>query len=87
MFLGGNATAAQWLERGNQLWRSRRYDEAVKAFDEAIKPKASLLSYLAYYGKGLTLARQGKFQETIAALEQAVKLKPDFVAAWQLAKI
>ncbi|MEO1375512.1 MAG: tetratricopeptide repeat-containing serine protease family protein, partial [Cyanobacteria bacterium J06635_10] len=79
---GGNATAAQWLERGNQLWRSRRYDEAVKAFDEAIKQKPSFV-YLAYYGKGLALALQGKTKETIAALEQAVTLKPEFVAAWK----
>ncbi|MGB3653799.1 MAG: tetratricopeptide repeat protein [Rivularia sp. (in: cyanobacteria)] len=79
---GGNATAAQWLERGNQLWRSRRYDEAVKAFDEAIKQKPAF-AYLAYYGKGLALAGQRKLKETIAALEQAIKLKPDFVAAWQ----
>ena len=82
----GNATAAQWLERGNQLWRSRRYDEAVKAFDEAIKQKPAFV-YLAYYGKGLALARQGKLKESIAALEQAVKLKPDFVAAWEFQSV
>ncbi|MGF1675960.1 MAG: tetratricopeptide repeat protein [Rivularia sp. (in: cyanobacteria)] len=83
---GGNATASQWLERGNQLWRLRRYQEAVKAFDEAIKQKPSFV-YLAYYGKGLALVQQRKLQESIAALEQAVKLKPDFVAAWNYQSI
>ncbi|MFM6268577.1 MAG: tetratricopeptide repeat protein, partial [Dolichospermum sp.] len=33
----GSTTASQWLARGNQLWRLRRYPEAIKAFDEAIK--------------------------------------------------
>jgi tetratricopeptide (TPR) repeat protein/S1-C subfamily serine protease len=79
----GNAKASQWLERGNQLWRLRRYKEAVKAFDQAIKqqPKSNFI-YLAHYGKGLALRTQGKYQESITALEQAVELKPSFVAAW-----
>ncbi|WP_414619939.1 tetratricopeptide repeat protein [Calothrix sp. CCY 0018] len=65
---GGNATDFQWLERGNQLFRLRRYQEAVKAFDEAIKQKSFV--YLAYYGKGLALA--DNYKESAAALEQAV---------------
>ncbi len=75
----GNTTASQWLERGNQLWRLRRYPEAVKAFDQAIKLKP-LFVYLAHYGKGLAL---GKEAQAALELEQAVKLKPDFVAAWE----
>ncbi|HIK06564.1 MAG TPA: tetratricopeptide repeat protein [Trichormus sp. M33_DOE_039] len=78
----GNATASQWLERGNQLWRLGRDSEAVKAFDEAIKLKPAFV-YLAYYGKGLALSWDGKHQESIAAFESATKLKPDFVTAWQ----
>ncbi|MGB3655188.1 MAG: tetratricopeptide repeat protein, partial [Rivularia sp. (in: cyanobacteria)] len=75
---GENTTASQWLERGNQLFRLRRYQEAVKAFDEAIKQKPDFV-YLAYYGKGLALA--DNFKESIAALKQAVQLKPNFVPA------
>ena len=79
----GNAKASKWLEIGNQLWRFRRYKEAFKAFDKAIKqqPKSNFI-YLAYYGKGLALRTQWKYQESITALEQAIKLKPGFVAAW-----
>jgi tetratricopeptide (TPR) repeat protein/S1-C subfamily serine protease len=78
----GNATARQLLERGNQLWRLRRYEEAVTAFDAAIKQNPDFV-YLAYYGKGLALGGNGKYQEVIAALEQAVKLEDKFVPAWQ----
>ncbi|BAZ13215.1 tetratricopeptide repeat protein [Calothrix sp. NIES-4071] len=78
----GNATATQWLERGNQLWRLRRYDEAVQAFDEAIKGTQDV-AYLAYFGKGLALSGQRKYQEAATVLLEAVKLKPDYIAALQ----
>ncbi|MHC5937079.1 tetratricopeptide repeat-containing S1 family peptidase [Nostoc sp.] len=78
----GNTTARRWIERGNQLWRLGRYQEAVKAFDEAIKLKPAFV-YLAYYGKDLALGWDRKYQESVDALESAVKLKPDFVAAWE----
>ncbi|MDB9358738.1 tetratricopeptide repeat protein, partial [Nodularia spumigena CS-588/02] len=77
----GNATASQWLERGNQLWRLRRHSEAVKAFEQAIEQKPSFV-YLAYYGKGLALDSDKKYPEAIAAFEQAVKTNPNFLAAW-----
>ncbi|HEY9693005.1 MAG TPA: tetratricopeptide repeat protein [Oculatellaceae cyanobacterium] len=78
----GNATASTWLERGNQLWRLRQYKEAVKAFDQAIKLKPDFV-YLAYYGKGIALLRDGNDLEAVAALEKAVQLEPNFVAAWE----
>jgi len=77
----GNTTASQWLERGNQLWRLRRYSDAIQAFDEAIKQQPKFI-HLAYYGKGLALYKSRKYLEAIAALQQAVKYKPDFISAW-----
>jgi tetratricopeptide (TPR) repeat protein len=77
----GNTTASQWLERGNQLWRLRRYSEAIQAFEAAIKQKPKFI-HLAYYGKGLALYWSGKDPEAITALQQAVKSQPDFVPAW-----
>ncbi|MHC5937082.1 tetratricopeptide repeat protein [Nostoc sp.] len=82
----GNTTARQWIQRGNQLWRLRRFEEAVKAFDEAIKLKPAFV-YLAYYGKSLALREQSKYQEAVDASESAVKLKPDFVAAWSIQSV
>jgi tetratricopeptide (TPR) repeat protein/S1-C subfamily serine protease len=77
----GNTTASQWLERGNQLWRLRRYPEAIQAFEAAIKQKPEFI-HLAYYGKGLALGSSGKYPEAITALQQAVQSQPDFVPAW-----
>ncbi len=82
----GNTTASQWLERGNQLWRLRRYSEAIQAFDEVIKQQPKFI-HLAYYGKGLALGWSEKYPKAIAAFEQAVKYKPDFVAAWKYKSI
>ncbi|MFO5473141.1 MAG: tetratricopeptide repeat protein, partial [Dolichospermum sp.] len=77
----GNTTASQWLERGNQLWRLRRYSEAIQAFEAAIKQKPKFI-HLAYYGKGLALGYSGQYPEAITALQQAVQSQPDFVPAW-----
>ena len=77
-----NATAALWLERGNQLWRLGMYEEANEAFDQVIKQKPSL-AYLAHYGKGFSFLVDDENEESIAAFEEAVKLKPNFVFAWQ----
>ena len=77
---GENATASQWLERGNQLWRLRRFQEAVKAFDEAISQKPPFI-YLAYYGKSLALSADKKYIEAVAALEQTLEVKDNFVPA------
>ncbi|MEO1374537.1 MAG: tetratricopeptide repeat-containing serine protease family protein, partial [Cyanobacteria bacterium J06635_10] len=80
---GGNATADKWLERANQLLRLGRHEEANKAFDEVIKRKSSF-AHLAYVGKGFNFLSQEKYQESATAFEQAVKFKPDYVAAWRL---
>ena len=77
----GNTTAGQWLERGNQLWRLRRYSEAIQAFDAAIKQKPKFI-HLAYFGKGLALSWSEKYPEAITALQQAVQSQPDFFIAW-----
>ncbi|GCL40394.1 tetratricopeptide repeat protein [Dolichospermum planctonicum] len=82
----GNTTASQWLERGNQLWRLRRYPEAIQAFDAAINQKPKFI-HLAYFGKGLALYWSRKYPEAITALEQAVKSQPDFVPAWYILSV
>ncbi|MDM3861367.1 MAG: serine protease [Aphanizomenon flos-aquae KM1D3_PB] len=77
----GNTTPAQWLERGNQLSRLSRYGEAINAFDNAIKQKPDFI-HLVYYGKGLALFWDGKYQEAVVEFEQAVKYKTNFSPAW-----
>jgi tetratricopeptide (TPR) repeat protein/S1-C subfamily serine protease len=71
-----NAKADIWIERGGQLWRLRRHEEAIKAFDEAIKQNDPDNVYLAWYGKGLALFNLYKYQPAIEALQQAINTLP-----------
>jgi len=47
------ATATDWLNYGNQLWRVSRYQESSAAFDRAIALQPDF--YQAYYARGLSL--------------------------------
>ncbi|MCA2811461.1 MAG: tetratricopeptide repeat protein [Microcystis sp. M090S1] len=71
-----NAKADIWIQRGGQLWRLRRFEKAIKAFDEAIKQNDPDNVYLAWYGKGLALGELGKDQPAIEALQQAINTLP-----------
>jgi len=71
-----NAPAEVWLEKGNQLWRLGKYQEADKAFDKAIEQNNPQVTYLAWYGKGVALANNKQYQQSITALDQALKTLP-----------
>jgi tetratricopeptide (TPR) repeat protein/S1-C subfamily serine protease len=71
-----NAKADIWIERGGQLWRLFRFEEAIKAFDEAIKQNDPDNVYLAWYGKGLALFELREHQPAIEALQQAINTLP-----------
>jgi tetratricopeptide (TPR) repeat protein/S1-C subfamily serine protease len=77
----GNATAERWIERGNQLWRLRRYEEAVKAFDKAIVVNPEFI-HLAYYGKGLALWYRDENEAALENLELATETEPNFAPAF-----
>ncbi|MBD2119187.1 serine protease, partial [Microcystis wesenbergii] len=71
-----NAKADIWIERGGQLWRLFRFEEAIKAFDEAIKQNDPKNVYLAWYGKGLMLFTLREHQTATEALQQAINTLP-----------
>jgi tetratricopeptide (TPR) repeat protein/S1-C subfamily serine protease len=87
-----NATAKEWLDYGNILWRGLQSDRAIAAFDRAI----SLLNNskidqterkekltIAYLGKGFTLGSQAKFQEALKEVKQASATDPNSYPAWR----
>ncbi|NJK47905.1 tetratricopeptide repeat protein [Candidatus Gracilibacteria bacterium] len=76
-----DASEFEWLNWGNQLWRLRKYPEAIAAFDKAIQLKPDF--YQAYYAKGTALDAQNKYLEAAAAYEQATKIQPSFYEAWR----
>ncbi len=86
------ATAIEWLNYGNRLWRIKKDEEAIQAFERALALRPEF--YQAYYAKGKALVSQGlekednrqaqeKFQEATAAFEKATEIKPNLYEAWR----
>ncbi|MFM6839835.1 MAG: trypsin-like peptidase domain-containing protein, partial [Dolichospermum sp.] len=71
-----------WLNYANQLWRSQKYAEAIKAVNKAIGKKPDF--YQAWYLKGMIFFSEKKDPESIAAFDKALKINPNFAQAWKL---
>ncbi|MEG3440293.1 tetratricopeptide repeat-containing serine protease family protein, partial [Pannus brasiliensis CCIBt3594] len=71
-----NAPAEIWIERGGQLWRLGRYEEAVTAFDRAIAQNRPENVFLAWYGKGIALVYLERYLPASEALERSLATLP-----------
>jgi tetratricopeptide (TPR) repeat protein len=69
-------TKGEWLEEANTLYRLKRYEEALAAYEQAISLNPN--HGYTYYTKGLTLRKLKRYEEALAAYEQAIHLKPNF---------
>ena len=69
---------------------SKRYNEAAKCFDKAIKlyksseyPDKNDSKILdALYKQGLSLSKANRFEESIKCFDKAIEIEPDFADAW-----
>ncbi|MFM6818218.1 MAG: tetratricopeptide repeat protein, partial [Dolichospermum sp.] len=71
-----------WLNYANQLWRSQKYAEGIKAVNKAIEKKPDF--YQAWYLKGTIFFSEKKDPESIAAFDKALKINPNFAQSWKL---
>ncbi|MEW6103245.1 MAG: tetratricopeptide repeat protein [bacterium] len=69
-----------WLDKADASFKLGRYEEALKAYDYAIKLKPDFAE--AWYNKGVFLGNLGRYEEELKAYDYAIKLKPDFAEAW-----
>lgn len=76
----GHQAAADFYNKGVELYENGQYDAAIKAFDEAIKLDPKM--FVAWYNKGLALEAIGEFNESIKAYDEAIKLDPKDAIAW-----
>jgi len=69
-----------WNNKGSALDGQGMHDEAIKAYDEAIRldPKYAV----AWYNKGIALRDQGKYDEAIKAYDEAIRLDPNLAEPW-----
>ena len=72
-------TAEDWFNEGNALSSQGKYDEAIKAYDEAIRLDPNFAK--AWNNKGIALYGQGKYDEAIKAYHEAIRLDPKYAEA------
>ncbi|MDD1752717.1 MAG: tetratricopeptide repeat protein [Methanotrichaceae archaeon] len=72
--------ALVWVSMGIDLVKLNKYDEAIKAFDEALD--LDPMSATAWSGKGTALQKLGKDDEAITAFDKALDLDPMSATAW-----
>ena len=72
--------AYSWNSKGIALYNQGKYNEAIKAYDEAIKidPKYKW----AWANKGGALKSSGKYNESIQAYDEALKIDQNYTFAW-----
>lgn len=69
-----------WYNRGEKLRKSQRYEEAIAAYDKAIKIKPDYSE--AWYAKAYSLYKWRRYEEAITAYDQVIKLHPDDGNSW-----
>jgi|GEM_PF-6345350 len=72
--------AAAMKRKGDELYNQRKYYDAIKAYEEAIKLNPNYAN--AWNNMGNALNDQGKYEDAIKAYEEAIRLKPNFSEAW-----
>ena len=65
----------EWLRQGDNFVSQKRYQEALLAYEQAVRldPQDALV----YKNKGVVLGELGRHAEALATLKQGLRWKPD----------
>ncbi len=69
-----------WKDEGDNHYRAKRYEEAIAAYEQAIRLDSNFAS--AYNNKGAALYDLNRYEEALAAYDQAIRLNPNFAIAY-----
>lgn len=72
--------AEEWLERGNELFSQGDYEEAIEAYDEALRLDPE--NPVAWSNKGTALINQRRYEEAIQAFDEVIRIDPELASAW-----
>ncbi len=75
------ADAADWTNRGNQLYRLGRLQDALNALSQAVRLNPNF--YLAWYERGNVLFAMKRPYEALASYDRVIQLKPNFYSVWR----
>eukprot|EP01135_Chromosphaera_perkinsii_P004630 Nk52_evm23s292 gene=Nk52_evmTU23s292 len=74
------ATVEEYLQRGKLSLAKGDFNDALMAYDEAIKLNPS--NYMTYYRRGTTYLASGKTKNAMGDFNKVIDLQPDFLAAY-----
>lgn len=69
-----------WYNKGEKLRKSERYEEAIAAYNQAIKIKPDYAE--AWYAKASLLYQLQRYEEAITAYDRVTQLNSDDANAW-----
>ena len=72
-------SAKEWFDKGLELYWIGKYEESVKAFDEALKIEPN--NYDTWMQKGWALHGLGEYKDALEAFNQSLKIMPDYAYA------
>ncbi len=76
----GLMTKEQWTQEGNARYGFKRYEEALVAYNQAIRLDPNY--DVAYHNKGHVLHALKRDGEALTAYDQAIRLNPDYADAY-----
>ena len=72
--------ALKYYNQGNELIEAGEYEQAILAFDEAVKNRADFAQ--AWTNRGFAQGKLGRHLEKFSSCAQATSVAPDFAEAW-----
>jgi tetratricopeptide (TPR) repeat protein len=72
--------AKELLNKGNDLVASKKYEEAIAAYNKALVYKPNYAE--VWFGGGVMLYELKRYEDAIASYDKALKIKPNYHKAW-----
>ncbi len=69
-----------WLERGDELFQSQRYNEAIAAYNKVIQVNPE--DDVAWFKRGIALENLQFYEEAVASFDHVLQLQPQDYLAW-----